>query len=67
MPTSDERLTDLEVKVTYHEDTIETLNQCVIELRGELEQMRRAFLQLEQQMAQGTPEAGPANDPPPHY
>ena len=64
---TDERLTDLELKITYQEDLIETLNQCVIELRGDMERMRSTILRLQEQVAQGAPEIGPANDPPPHY
>ncbi len=64
---TDERITNLEIKSSFQEELIETLNQCVIELRKDLEGMQTIVSQLQKQMAQGAPAVGPADDPPPHY
>ncbi len=64
---ADERITNLEIKSSFQEALIETLNQCVIELRNDLEDMRTTVDQLQKQMTQGALAVGPADDPPPHY
>jgi SlyX protein len=65
--TTDERITNLEIKLTYQDELVETLNQVVIELRTELAGLTKKVVELEQQLTMGIPETGPANDPPPHY
>ncbi len=67
MRITDERITNLEIKSSFQEELIETLNQCVIELRNDLEGMQTIVSQLQKQMAQGDLAVGPADDPPPHY
>ncbi len=64
--TDAERVTDLEIKVTYQDQTIETLNQVVIELRSDVERLERALKLVEQQVIAGPP-GDPANERPPHY
>jgi SlyX protein len=61
----DERLVNIEVKLAYQEDLLETLNQVVIELRGEIDTLRRKVDTFEQQMREGNEDA--ADTPPPHY
>ena len=65
--STDERITNLEIKMTYQDELVETLNQVVIELRTEMAALDKKVKQLEQQLTMGVPETGPANDPPPHY
>lgn len=60
------RVTELEIKLTYQDELIETLNQAVIELRRELQTVSRDLAKLEQQMRLGAPDEVP-NEPPPHY
>ncbi len=62
----DERLKELEIKISYQDEVIETLNQVVIELRGELTAVAAKLKALEGQVLQGS-SADPSNDPPPHY
>lgn len=64
--SSEPRVTELEIKVTYQDEVIETLNQVVIELRRELEATSQRLTKLEQQVLLGVPEEAP-NEPPPHY
>ncbi len=66
MPSIDERLTNLEIKVTYQDDMIETLNQVIIELRKELEIQQTRVRILEERSTEN--EAEPIlNERPPHY
>lgn len=68
-----QRIDDLEAKIAFQEDTIDSLNQLVTQQSGELatiqEQLRwlgRKFNQLQQQ-TEG-PGSDPAQEPPPpHY
>lgn len=65
--SSDERLTNLEIKVTYQDELIETLNQVVIELRKQIDRVCSDMQRLREQTLEGVPNAGPADDKPPHY
>ena len=68
--TTDQRLTDLEIKASFTEDTLEQLNQVVVRQQQEIEWLLREVKQLRQQ----TPEGGSAGaisraseELPPHY
>ncbi len=65
-PSTDDRLKDLEMKVTYQDDVIETLNQVVIELRATVDVMAKRIQELDQANADGTSGALP-HERPPHY
>jgi uncharacterized coiled-coil protein SlyX len=60
-----DRITELEIKLTYQQRLTEELNQAVVELRAELDATGKRLRRLEQQQLQGTD--GAANEPPPHY
>ena len=60
------RVTELEIRLTYQDDLIQTLDQVVIVLRRELEGATQRLVRLEQQLAMGLPGAA-ADEPPPHY
>jgi uncharacterized coiled-coil protein SlyX len=60
------RVTDVEIKLTYQDRLIETLNQVIIELRAELAGATRRLTRLEQQLVLGLPDEAP-NEKPPHY
>ncbi len=62
---SDERLTELEIKLTHQEHLLETLNQVIIEQQAELESMRARLARFERTVS--NLEEEPANEPPPHY
>lgn len=60
------RLTDLEVRYAYLERTVGELNTVTIELRAEVDELRRelaAFRKLAEEPAEPTPPA----EKPPHY
>lgn len=66
----EERLIDIELKLTSLEDTVQMLNDLVYEQRKELDEMRalcRLLInrQREQEGDGGT--AGPLDERPPHY
>lgn len=60
------RVTALEELLTYQEQTIDSLNEVVIELRGSLEEMREKLTRLEANAKTGEDPSDP-NERPPHY
>lgn len=66
----EDRLIDIEIKLTRQEDLLDTLNQTVFrqqEKIQELESLCKALAQRLNEVQRGVAEAGPANEPPPHY
>ena len=63
---SSPRLTELEIRLSYQDQLLETLNQVVIQLRGDLQEANTRIVRLEQQHQLGSLET-PADAPPPHY
>jgi SlyX protein len=63
------RLTELETKLAFTEDLLETLNQTVIRQQGQLDLMQQQLRLLHQRMKDAQPnEAGnPRDEIPPHY
>ena len=67
-PEVDARLTELEVKVSYADDLLETLNTIVAQQQQQIDRLMREVQQLRQQSADGP--AAPRNlrdELPPHY
>ena len=62
----DARLTDLEVRYTYLEHTVGDLNQIILELRAEIEKLRRDVAAVRDLVMMG-PGADPPNEKPPHF
>ena len=60
------RLIDLEVRYSYLERTVRELDDVVVELRAEVEALRRQVRMLEDAQ-RGEPRDPPANEKPPHY
>ena len=58
-------LTELEIKVTYQERLLETLNQVLVSQRTELDALLKRGRALEEQLHGALEE--PADVPPPHY
>ena len=48
----EERLTELEIKVTFQEDVIGKLSDVIVELRAELSAIERRIKRLEQDEAE---------------
>ena len=63
----DRRLTDLEIKSSYAEDLLDTLNQTIFRQQEQIDMLIREVRALRQQSA-GAPSPRPAQDDiPPHY
>ncbi len=69
---TDQRLVDLEMRVAFQEDTINQLNEVIVEMRdqidGLLQSQRRLLDQVRELRAQpADASADPAAEVPPHY
>lgn len=66
---TEQRLTELEIKVSYSDDLLDTLNTIVAQQQQTIDQLRREVQLLRQQSADnGTPAfRSLADDLPPHY
>ena len=65
--TTDKRLTELEIRSTYAEDLLDTLNQTIFRQQEQIDMLIREVRALRQQSA-GAPSPRPAQDDiPPHY
>jgi len=66
--TLSERLEALEVRVTYQDDTIETLNQTITAQWTEIDRLTRQIAELKQRLQDAESNMpAPANERPPHY
>jgi SlyX protein len=67
---SDDRLTDLETRLTYQEDQIEALNKTVYQQQQEIERLQ-AFCEALARQLRALADTGndrtPAHERPPHY
>lgn len=66
----DNRITELEIRLTHLEDTIEILNKTIIKQHGEIDQLKLQVSQLEKKIkaSQSSPVALESEEtPPPHY
>ncbi|HEX7971302.1 MAG TPA: SlyX family protein [Thiobacillus sp.] len=65
----EDRLTELEAKLAFAEDLIETLNQAVIRQQGQLDSMQQQIRLLHQRMQDMQPDEArsPRDEIPPHY
>jgi SlyX protein len=67
--TTDQRLTDLEIKASFTEDLLDSLNQVIVRQQQELDLLMREVRQLRQYL----PDSGAAapsrasDELPPHY
>lgn len=67
---NEERLTDIEAKITFHEDQIEELNKTVYRQQQRLDRLEAVCESLTrhvQSLAEARNEGMPANERPPHY
>jgi len=70
MESAESRLTELEIKLSYAEDLIETLNHTVFRQQEQVEALQRQLADLQRQV-QAIPAGGAPHslrdDIPPHY
>ncbi|WP_257166120.1 SlyX family protein [Bradyrhizobium sp. SRS-191] len=63
-----ERIDRLEMRLTFQDDTIETLNQTITAQWREIDALKRQIARLVEQLEDAQSNAeGPRNEPPPHY
>ena len=63
-----ERIDALEMRLTYQDVTIETLNQTITAQGVEIDRLTRQVAELKERLQEAESNApGPANEPPPHY
>jgi len=65
--TIDKRLTDLEIKSSYGEDLLDTLNQTVFRQQQQIDLLVEQLRNLRHQVNDASPRRGLADDLPPHY
>ena len=62
------RMDALEMRLTYQDVTIETLNQTITEQWKQIDALTRQVAELKERLQEaGRHAPGPANEPPPHY
>ena len=63
-----ERIDTLEARLTFQDDTIETLNRTVTEQWARIEALTRQIAALSDRLQEAESQMPrPANEPPPHY
>lgn len=68
MNSNEERLRELEVKVTFLEDYVSKQNEVIVEQGRELDKLRKALRMLaEKADSFGSGDSMPANEKPPHW
>ena len=64
---SEDRFIDIEIKVAYQEDLLQSLNQRVYEQQQQIDKLEQTLLALAQRLREQPQSGGIANDRPPHY
>ena len=66
---NESRLTELETKLAFAEDLLETLNQTVVRQQGQIDLMQQQLRLLHQQLQDARPDDArtPREEIPPHY
>jgi SlyX protein len=63
-----ERIDSLEIRVSYQDVTIETLNQTITAQWTEIDRLTRQIAELKERLQEAESRVpGPANERPPHY
>ncbi len=65
----EKRLNELEAKLAFAEDLIDTLNQTVIRQQGQIDSMQQQLRLLHQRLQEALPDETrtPRDELPPHY
>jgi SlyX protein len=62
------RIDALEMRLTYQDEAIETLNQTITEQWKQIDALTRLLAEVKARLQDAESNApGPANEPPPHY
>lgn len=63
-----ERIDALEIRLTFQDETIETLNQTITAQWQQIDTLTRQLAELKERVQEAEINApGPVNEPPPHY
>ena len=63
-----DRIDALETRLTYQEETIETLNQAITKQWLEIDRLKHQLSEMKARLQEAESHApGPTNEPPPHY
>ena len=63
-----DRIDALEVRLTFQDETIETLNKAITAQWQKIDALTRQLANLNERLQEAETHApGPANEPPPHY
>ena len=63
-----ERIDALEMRLTYQDEAIETLNQTITKQWIEIDRLMRQLAEIKERLREAESHApGPSNEPPPHY
>ncbi len=67
--STDDRLTDLEIKASYMEDTLDRLNEVIVRQQQQIDLLTRELLALRDQQpsADGPTASSLREELPPHY
>ena len=68
--TTDQRLTELEIKASFNEDAIDRLDQVIVRQQHQIDSLIREIVQLRQQPNPADGASAPRNprdELPPHY
>ncbi|MEM7647219.1 MAG: SlyX family protein [Pseudomonadota bacterium] len=63
----EERLTELETKISFQDQIIEDLNKVVIELRAEVERLTKQCEKISKILEEDNIKDASLEEPPPHY
>ena len=64
---SEERITNLEIKLSFTEDLIEKLNETVYKQQQQIEFLYRELKAIKEQASSGSGGGGLIDEVPPHY
>ena len=63
-----ERIDAMEMRLTYQDEAIETLNQTITRQWVEIDRLKRQLSEMKERLQEAESQApGPSNEPPPHY
>jgi uncharacterized coiled-coil protein SlyX len=63
-----DRIDVLEIRLTFQDETIETLNQTITAQWQQIDALTRQLAELKELVREAASNAtGPVNEPPPHY